>query len=765
MTFYGDWQEQLDEASNATYYYNANTGETSWALSEDVLALGPTGGEDAGDGDGEEVAEYSGPGPLDWVEEHTEDGEVYYSNSVTGETSWEKPEGWDEAIAAQDQFSAGGDDDAESYYEDPNENPHLWSPYPGDGEEEGMFYYYNEETGETTWDKPECVTLHEEKLARKAAKEAAEKAAAEEEEKNAKDEEKDSESGSEATTESLEGADYERDFEEEDALSLIDKLTDPQATVDQLMKYVEDYSLDQFAERSYNYERKGLLRSRTAIDKLLAWKMDALKVSLIMHEDHEVAAAGVHAFTHVLSYMTDKPSVHSPTDHATAIIKLLFRDPNVNDELTDEVLAQICKQTTNNPSPSNNDRGWTLMLCILSAFAPSKGFMPYLMAYCASNCNDELPGMCAKHARTALQVVPRIYKLGRRIDLPSPMELEAIGQGVDVTFRIYFIDGKYTHMKSNSWTSVEEMVEQVCTKLEIKDRRPFSIFEVDRNGRERFLDKDERILDILGAWNYIQREELKRNGGSLTDAVPVAYFVFKVAYFFEVREDDPAALELYFIQARADVLRNRYPCTNACATLLAALQLQEEFGDMPMTEEFRGIDGRLSDYVNSQHFHAEDEDRYASSSSGPGSPGGSRPDAQVLEAEILRIYNKVRGYSQYDCRLSYLDYVKSWRVYGSVFFFVEPQNSKAYPATVIIAINCSNILVIHPETQEYLSVFDISDLISVSYSANNFIIVTSTDDEQQDRRYFQTTQGREINHYVQHYQEMGGFDDDEEDDG
>ena len=67
-----------------------------------------------------------------WIKHTAEDGRVYYFNSVTQQSSWDKPA---ELLTRGERLLAA-------------------CPWKATKAEDGSVYYYNEATQETSWDKP-----------------------------------------------------------------------------------------------------------------------------------------------------------------------------------------------------------------------------------------------------------------------------------------------------------------------------------------------------------------------------------------------------------------------------------------------------------------------------------------------------------------------------------------------------------------------------------------------------------------------------------
>ena len=129
------------------------------------------------------------------------------------------------------------------------------------------------------------------------------------------------------------------------------------------------------------------------------------------------------------------------------------------------------------------------------------------------------------------------------------------------------------------------------------------------------------------------------------------------------------------------------------------------------------------------------------------------------------------------CEAEYLAYVREWQVYGSSFFFVEPQARREgqwrrkrggarnvslsplsphrqmnveMPPEVFLAVNPKGILIINPETKEVLASHPYSEVPTWGHSGTSFVLHIGNLIKQ-TKLYFSTEQGKEINDLVRAY--------------
>ena len=137
------WEVATSRSTGEVYYVNDATGESTF---ERPPSADATADSSIGGGGQEEEEQQEEPLPEGWESARSEStGEVYYVNTASGESTYDDPrQGSSDYTYYENGVHYG--DDAED-----GPLPLGWNVATSDA---GMVYYWHDETGETTYDRP-----------------------------------------------------------------------------------------------------------------------------------------------------------------------------------------------------------------------------------------------------------------------------------------------------------------------------------------------------------------------------------------------------------------------------------------------------------------------------------------------------------------------------------------------------------------------------------------------------------------------------------
>lgn len=688
--------EAVDESSGHTYYANTKSAYTSYAAPHEAarrcaLRSAVTAGETQWEYPEElkatQVAGATTTGASPWVKGVDEDsGHPYWYNNETGESSWEQPAGWVDPEAGADT-GAGGSGKLSA----------------------GV---------KLRWIK---VLSHAKLTARKnltaggdaekfsKLKKFADFGARKKAEATAR---------RQARKDASEASDLAARAAEAEALSrtLLDFMKVPVGErSDHPTKNFEEYAADYF-----NLNRKGIFGKKTTVDKITAWKADVIKTSLRKMPGKDLETQATQCFRNITGYMGDRKTQKEDGGHAEKLMKNSLHAPQ---ELRDEVYCQIMKQTNKNPNAESCLRGWQLFAVATGAFPPSAEFHDYLTSYFAEHMDDD--GMIGRYARYCLGRVMKSTQLGPRREIPTSMEIDACKSMKPSVVRVFQLTGEYEVMPVTSWTTAEDLNKMMAFQLGIEKPDAFAVYELTPDMEERYLEKDERILDLVAYWQRLYEEE-KQAKDKGTNVTSMYRIVYKVHVYFEPDSKDVYAEEMMYRQAVYDVVSSRYPCAEEDVLKLAAIQMQVEYGDagFDLTRE------TLVRFLPTKYLDAAKTADYISR----------------IKAE----HAALAGNTNAQARSRYMAIVKAWQIYGSSFFFCEPQMSVDLPDEVFLAVNPKGILIINPDTKEIIKDYPYAEVPTWGHSGSSFVLHVGNLIKQ-DKLYFASEQGKEINELVRAY--------------
>uniref|UniRef100_A0A6I8Q197 Myosin XVA n=1 Tax=Xenopus tropicalis TaxID=8364 RepID=A0A6I8Q197_XENTR len=167
-----------------------------------------------------------------------------------------------------------------------------------------------------------------------------------------------------------------------------------------------------------------------------------------------------------------------------------------NTGLRDEILAQIGNQVWRNTNPNNEERGWYLLACCLSTFAPSPNLDKYLLKYVSDYAYNGYKPVCQHKLIQAIQKSQQGSETARNFP-PSLLEWTASRERANMAIDIHCFDGAKISCPIHSWTDGEEIAGDVLRhRGVIEGFRGWSV-SLKEGGQWTELAGQDYVLDLI----------------------------------------------------------------------------------------------------------------------------------------------------------------------------------------------------------------------------------------------------------------------------
>ncbi|XP_041432611.1 unconventional myosin-XV [Xenopus laevis] len=164
--------------------------------------------------------------------------------------------------------------------------------------------------------------------------------------------------------------------------------------------------------------------------------------------------------------------------------------------LRDEILAQIANQVWRNTNPNNEERGWYLLACCLSTFAPSTNLDKYLLKYVSDYAYNGYKPVCQHKLIQAIQKSQQGSETARNFP-PSLLEWTASRERANMAMDVHCFDSVKISCPIHSWTDGEEIAGDVLRHRGVTEGyRGWSV-SLKEGGQWTELAGQDYVLDLI----------------------------------------------------------------------------------------------------------------------------------------------------------------------------------------------------------------------------------------------------------------------------